>query len=86
MIERIVFMQTEDNMVTFERDNGNTIIYPIYSVPAQYKEGDVIKVIVHNEDFIEFIELDEDEMAARRARVAGKRARLGKRARRNFKV
>ena len=46
--ERIVFMQTEDRQVTFERENGDTIIYALALVPPEYKEGDIIKVIVHD--------------------------------------
>ena len=83
MIENIVFMQTEDNMVTFERMNGDTIIYPIALVPMPYKEGDIIKAIVHEGDFIEFLELDTDEMEYRRKSLRDKKLRLRDRARRS---
>ena len=82
MPERLVFMQTEDNMVSFERDDGSTIIYPQEAVPSTFKEGDIIISIVHSEDFIEFIELDTAEMEARHARIAARAARLRARARR----
>ena len=80
--ERIVFMQTEDRQVTFERENGDTIIYALALVPPEYKEGDIIKAIVHDESFIEFLELDVDEMNRRRQSSRLKRERLGRRIRR----
>ncbi len=82
MTERLVFMQTEDNMVSFERDDGSTIIYPKDSVPENFKEGDIIISIVHSEDCIEFIELDTAEMQARHERISARAARLRARARR----
>lgn len=83
MEERIVFMQTEDNMVTFERENGDTIFYPIGLVPIDFLEGDIIKAIVHEEDFIEFLELDIDEMNRRKEEIKRKKAGLRDRARRS---
>lgn len=80
--ERIVFMQTEDRQVTFERENGDTIIYALALVPSQYKEGDIIRAIVHDENFIEFLDLDVDEMNRRRECNRLRRERLGKRVRR----
>lgn len=80
MAERLLFMQTEDGMVSFERDDGSTIIYPLSSVPDTFKEGDIIISIVHSEDCIEFIEVDTAEMEARRARVAARAARIRARA------
>lgn len=82
MTERLVFMQTEDNMVSFERDDGSTIIYPKEAVPENFKEGDIIISIVHSENLIEFIELDTAEMEARHARVSARAARLRARAQR----
>lgn len=83
MTEKIVFMQTEDDMVTFEREGGSTIIYPIYLVPDSYNEGDIIEAIVHDkENFIEFLELDTDEMNLRRANITPKKSRLRDRAKR----
>lgn len=75
-------MQVEDNMVTFEKENGNTIIYPITLVPVSYAEGDIIKVIIHGDDFIEFLELDTDEMNSRRSSISTKKSSLRERARR----
>lgn len=83
MTERLVFMQTEDNMVSFERDDGSTIIYPKDAVPDNFKEGDIIISIVHSEENIEFIELDVTEMQARHARIAARAARLRARAQRS---
>ncbi len=82
MPERLVYMQTEDGMVSFERDDGSTIIYPHSDVPNTFKEGDIILSIVHSEDFIEFIEIDTAEMEARHARIAARAARIRARAQR----
>lgn len=84
MAEKLVFMQTEDNMVTFEREGGTTIIYPISLVPDSYKEGDIIEAIVHvEENFIEFLELNTHEMNLRRANITPKKSRLRDRAKRS---
>ena len=83
MTERLVFMQTEDNMVSFERDDGSTIIYPKEAVPDNFKEGDIIVSIVYSEENIEFIELDTAEMEERHARTAARAARLRARAQRS---
>ena len=83
MTERLLHMQIEDGMVSFERDDGSTIIYPKELVPENFKEGDIIISIVHSETCIEFLELDTAEMEARRARVAARAARLRQRARRS---
>lgn len=82
MTEKLLYMQTEDGMVSFERDDGSTIIYPLSGVPDTFKEGDIIISIVHSEDFIEFFEVDTAEMEARRARVAARAARIRARAQR----
>lgn len=78
----LVFMQEEDAMVTFEKEDGDTIIYPIVMVPKQYKEGDIIKSIIHL-DWIEFIELDTEEMERRQANMRPKVIALRNRARRS---
>lgn len=83
MGERIVFMQVEDNMVTFEKEDGSTIIYPKNLVPSCYTEGDIIKVIIHSEDNIQFLELDTEEMDHRRQSLIARKARLRTRARRS---
>lgn len=82
MTERLLHMQTEDGMVSFERDDGSTIIYPQNAVPDTFKEGDIILAIVHSEQYIEFIEIDTAEMEARRARIAARAAHLRARAQR----
>lgn len=77
MTENILFMQTEDGMVTFERQTRETIIYPLDKVPSQYHEGNLIRAIVHDEDNIEFIELvPPEETAARREAIHRKSSRL----------
>lgn len=81
--EKIVFMQNEDNMVTFEKENGDTIIYPLVLVPSCYEEGHIIKAILHENDFIEFLELDYDEMISRREKIHEKKQGLRARARRS---
>ena len=83
MIERIVFMQIEDNMVTFEKEDESTIIYPKSLVPSCYTEGDIIKVVIHSEDNIQFLELDTNEMEHRRQSLMARKARLRTRARRS---
>ena len=81
-MERIVFMQTEDNMVTFERENGTTIIYPIDMVPQKYKLGDIIKVTILGDDNIIFLGRDQKEMERRQANIEEKKMSLKERARR----
>lgn len=78
--ENLVFMQTEDEMVSLERDDGTVIIYPAHLIPACYHEGHIIKSIVHSEDSIEFIELNVAEMEARHARISARVARIRARA------
>lgn len=84
MIERLIIMQTEDNMLSLEREDKTTIIYPLSLLPNTfpYKEGDIVKSIVHNEDFIEFLELDSEAMERKRSQRKGKSQRLRERARR----
>ncbi len=82
MTERLVYMQTEDGMVSFERDDGSTIIYPRVAVPETFKEGDIIISIVHSEEHIEFIEIDTAEMEARHTRIAARATRIRARAQR----
>lgn len=83
MIEKIVFMQVEDGMVTFERENSDTIIYPIALVPISFKEGDIIKAIIHEENVIEFLEIDIEEMEYRREKIAKRKASIRERAKRS---
>ena len=82
MPENIVFLQCEDDFVTFEKDDGTTITYPIGCVPFGYKDGDIITVIIHDK-FIEFLELNIDEMNRRYANMAEKKSRLRNRAKRS---
>ena len=81
MMERIVFMHVEDGMVTFEKENGDTIIYPICYVPEVYNEGCIINAIIHN-DFIEFLEVDTDAMMQNELMIS-KKSMLRSRAKRS---
>jgi len=83
MIERIVFLQCEDNIVSFEKENGDVIFYPISIIPPTFKEGDIINVIIHDENFIEFLELDVDEMNSRHKQLTERRLKLRERAKRS---
>lgn len=83
MEERIVFMQEEDNKVTFERESGQTIIYPKYLIPAGYKQGDIIKANIISETNIVFLGLDEETMKERMEAMVIKKALIKLRAKRN---
>lgn len=84
MEERIVFMQEEDGTVTFERENGETITYPIVIVPEEYKQGDVIKAVVYPEQVL-FLGIDYEEMERRRKRINSIKQKLIKRINNNKK-
>lgn len=83
MIERLVYMQVENKMVTFEKENGDTIIYPKVLVPSKYKTGDILKVIILDEDTIAFLGKDTKEMERRSAELQSKKLSLRERARRS---
>ena len=83
MIERLVYMQVEDKMVTFEKENGETIIHPKIFVPSKYKTGDILKVIILDEDTIAFLGKDTKEMERRSAEIQAKKLSLRERAKRN---
>lgn len=74
--EQIRFTQVEDGIASFERIDGAIIYYDVNNVPAPYKEGDIIRAIVHGDDNIEFIEVDCEAMEARRQRMAERAARI----------
>ena len=74
--EQIRFTQIEDGIASFERCDGNIVYYDVNNVPAPYKEGDIIRAIVHGDDNIEFIEVDHEAMEARRMRMAERAARI----------
>jgi len=78
MEERIVFMQEEDGMATFERENGETIIYPIVIVPEEYKQGDIIKAEVYADNIL-FLGIDREEMERRSKRINEIKKKLRKR-------
>ena len=82
MIERLVYMQVEDRMVTFEKQNGETIIYPKFLVPSKYRTGDILKVIILDEDTIAFLGKDTKEMERRSAELQTKKLSLRERAKR----
>lgn len=75
-MEKFVLMQIEDNMVVFEKEDGNTIIYSRKFVPITYKLGDVIKAVVDDEYYIEFLVLDTEEMEKRKSKVSKLKSRL----------
>ena len=86
--ERLIIMQTEDGMVSLEREDRTTLIYPLQSFPKNIPnvEGTIIRAIVHSEDCIEFIAIDTiamEESKRKRAQRKGKRQRLRERARRS---
>ena len=83
MIERLVYMQVESKMVTFEKENGETIIYPKFLVPGKYKTGDILKVIILDEDTIAFLGKDTKEMERRSAEIQPKKLSLRERAKRS---
>lgn len=80
MIEKIVFMQIEDDMVTFEKENGDTIIYPEIMVPEKYKIGDIIKATILENGSIIFYERDTKEMERRSSMLQEKKLSLRERA------
>lgn len=81
MVEKIVYMQQEDNMVTFERENGDTIIYPKDSVPGLYVQGDIIKAVISDNNSIQFLELDIEEMNLRSQILKYRKSKIRERAR-----
>lgn len=74
--EQIRFTQVEDGIASFERTDGTIVYYDVNNVPAPYKEGDIIRAIVHGDDNIEFIAVDHEAMEARRQRMAERAARI----------
>lgn len=80
--EQIRFTQVEDGIASFERKDGSILYYEVNNVPAPYKVGDIIRAIVHGEENIEFIEVDQEAMEARRQRMARRAARIRERVRR----
>ena len=69
-------MQTEDNITTLEKEDGNTILYPSSMIPSCYFEGDIVISLVYSEDKIEFLSLDLKEMERRRLALREKKANL----------
>ncbi len=82
-VENLVFLRLEDQVAAFERSDGTVLYRPFDTVPSSYKEGDIIKSIVHSEDNIEFIELNKEEMVARHAKISPIAARIRRRAKRS---
>lgn len=79
MKERIVFLKEEDGIVTFQRENKETVIYPKRLLPKHYLQGDIIEAIIHKDYSIEFIGLDIEEMNKKRANLENRLARLKRR-------
>ena len=86
--EQLIVMQTEDGMVSLERENRSTLIYPLQAFPEHIPsaEGTIVRAIVYSEDNINLLEVDTvamEEARKRRAQRKGKRQRLRERARRS---
>lgn len=72
--ERLIIMQTEDGITRLEREDLSVITYA-GNIPDIFKEGDIVRAIVHSDENIEFISLDEVAMEARRIRRERRRRR-----------
>jgi len=81
--ERLVIMQTEDNITTLEKEDGDTLYFPSSLIPSSYSEGDIVNAIIYSEDKIEFLGLDAEEMERRRLAIQEKKAKLRDRIRNN---
>lgn len=80
--ECIVFMQVEDGIAIFEREDGSTICYDVLDIPYEFKEGDIINAIVYidsNKTFITFIGKNIKEMERRKEVAERLKAKLAKR-------
>ena len=75
-IERLTIMQTEDNVTTLERENGDTIFYSANTIPTSYSEGDIVTAIVYSNDKIDFLGLDSEEIERRRLAIQEKKSKL----------
>lgn len=70
MLETVNYSKNEEGLATFIRADKSQIEYPVEKVPYRYKEGDWIKVIIHSEDEIEFLEKDFEKMQEIKNRLA----------------
>ena len=80
--ECIVFMQVEDGIASFEREDGSTVCCNVLAVPYGFKEGDVINAIVcidNNKTHISFFSKNTEEMERRKEVAERLKARLAKR-------
>lgn len=80
MVETVNYSRIEDGIATFIRSDNSLFEYPIEKVPSGYTKGDCIKVIIHSENEIEFIEKDLQKMQEIRDRII--KSRLLRRRRR----
>lgn len=81
--ERLTIMQTENNITTLEKENGDTLYYSANMIPASYSEGDIVTAVIYSESKIDFLGLDTGEMERRRLAVQEKKSKLRDRIRNN---
>lgn len=64
---RLIIMQTEDGVTSLETEDLDVIHY-VGVIPEPFGEGDIVRAIVHGEDNIEFLCIDEVATEAKRKR------------------
>lgn len=74
---RLIIMQTEDGVTSLETENLD-VIYYVGVIPEPYKEGDIVRAIVHSEEKIEILCIDEEATEAKRQRREARRLKFGK--------
>lgn len=72
---RLIIMQTEDGVTSLEMENRDVIHY-IGVIPEPFKEGDIVRAIVHSEDDIEFLCIDEAATEEKRRRREARRRKF----------
>lgn len=88
MRKKLLYMQVEDEVVSFETDDREVIQYSVYLVPPEYKRGDIIwcDVTAHGTSFyIDFTnaQIDKAEMLRRKTRIDAKARGLRNRIKRH---
>ena len=72
---RLIIMQTEDGVTSLEKEDLDVIHY-VGVIPEPFKEGDIVRAIVHSEDDIEFLCIDEVATEKKRRRREERRIRF----------
>lgn len=72
---RLIIMQTEDGVTSLEMENRDVLHYTGV-IPEPFKEGDIVRAIVHSEEDIEFLCIDEDATEEKRRRREARRLRF----------